>query len=276
MVGAYIGLFVATGLLALFGTGAAAILPGWMVLILTILASMFLTALVGVVVERVGYRPLREAPRASAAITGLMIGIILETSNILFLGGQRIKFPQLIESHTYNFGGVYVTNIKIMIVLVSLSLMFALHQFVSRTKYGMAMRAMAYDFVVVPLVGVPINTIAAMTFAIGSALAAAAGILFGMAYPVLDPYMGVSLGWKAFVAAILGGRGSIMGACLAGFMLGFIEIMTIPAIQVVNRLFALNIGSNFRDLIAYSIVLLILIFRPHGLFGEAYSSKLRL
>ncbi len=276
MVGAYIGLFVATGLLALFGTGAAAILPGWMVLILTILASMFLTALVGVVVERVGYRPLREAPRASAAITGLMIGIILETSNILFLGGQRIKFPQLIESHTYNFGGVYVTNIKIMIVLVSLSLMFALHQFVSRTKYGMAMRAMAYDFVVVPLVGVPVNTIAAMTFAIGSALAAAAGILFGMAYPVLDPYMGVSLGWKAFVAAILGGRGSIMGACLAGFMLGFIEIMTIPAIQVVNRLFALNIGSNFRDLIAYSIVLLILIFRPHGLFGEAYSSKLRL
>lgn len=276
MVGAYLGLFVATGLIAVFGTGAAAILPGWMVLILTILASMFLTALVGVIVERVGYRPLREAPRASAAITGLMIGIILETSNILFLGGQRIKFPQLIESHTYNFGGVYVTNIKIMIVVVSISLMIALHQFVSRTKYGMAMRAMAYDFVVVPLVGVPINTIAAMTFAIGSALAAAAGILFGMAYPVLDPYMGVSLGWKAFVAAILGGRGSIMGACLAGFMLGFIEIMTIPAIQIVNRLFALNIGSNFRDLIAYSIVLLILIFRPHGLFGEAYSAKLRL
>lgn len=276
MVGAYIGLFVAAGLIALFGTGAAAILPGWFLLILTILASMFLTAIVGVIVERIGYRPLREAPRASAAITGLMIGIILETSNILFLGGQRMKFPQLIESHTYNFGGVFVTNIKIMIVMVSIFLMIALHQFVSRTKYGMAMRAMAFDYVVVPLVGVPINTIAAMTFAIGSALAAAAGILFGMAYPVLDPYMGVSLGWKAFVAAILGGRGSIMGACIAGFMLGFIEIMTIPAIQVVNRLFALNVGSNFRDLIAYSIVLLILIFRPHGLFGEAYSSKLRL
>jgi len=276
MVGAYIGLFVATGLLALFGTGAAAILPGWMVLVLTILAAMFLTALVGVTVERIGYRPLREAPRASAAITGLMIGIILETSNIIFLGGQRLKFPQLIQSETYNIGGVFVTNKKIMIVLVSLSLMFALHQFVKRTKWGMAMRAMAYDYAVVPLVGVPINTIASMTFAIGSALAAAAGILFGLAYPVLDPYMGVSLGWKAFVAAILGGRGSIMGACIAGFMLGFIEIMTIPAIQIVNRLFSLNIGSNLRDLIAYSIVLLILIFRPHGLFGEAYSSKLRL
>ena len=276
MVGAYIGLGVSLGLLSLFGSGAAAVLPGWVLLVLTILISMFLTAFVGIIVERVGYRPLREAPRASAAITGLMIGIILETANILFLGGSRLKFPQLIESVTYNIGGVYVTNKKIMIVLVSIGLMLALHQLITRTKWGMAMRAMAYDYVVVPLVGVPMNTIAAMTFAIGSALAAAAGILFGLAYPVLDPYMGVSFGWKAFVAAILGGRGSIMGACIAGFMLGFIEIMTVPAIQIVNRLFSLNIGSNFRDLIAYSIVLLILIFRPHGLFGQAYSAKLRL
>jgi len=276
MVGAYIGLFVSTGLLALVGTGATALLPGWAVLVLTILISMFLTAFVGIIVERVGYRPLRDAPRASAAITGLMIGIILETLNIFFMGGQRVKFPQLIQSHTYNIGGVFVTNKKIMIVLVSISLMIALHQFVKHSKWGMAMRAMAYDFVVVPLVGVPLNTIAAMTFAIGSALAAAAGILFGLAYPVLDPYMGVSFGWKAFVAAILGGRGSIMGACLAGFMLGFIEIMTVPAIQVINRLFDLNIGSNMRDLIAYSIVLGILVFRPHGLFGEPYSAKLRL
>jgi branched-chain amino acid transport system permease protein len=276
MVGAYVGLGVSLGLLALFGAGASAMLPGWIILVLTILISMFITAFVGVIVERVGYRPLREAPRASAAITGLMIGIILETANILFLGGQRLKFPSLIQSETYNIGGVFVTNKKIMIVLVSIGLMLALHQFVMRSKWGMAMRAMAYDFVVVPLVGVPLNTIAAMTFAIGSALAAAAGILFGLAYPVLDPYMGVSFGWKAFVAAILGGRGSIMGACIAGFMLGFIEIMTVPAIQVVNRLFELNIGSNLRDLIAYSIVLLILIFRPHGLFGQPYSAKLRL
>ncbi|MBI9086356.1 MAG: branched-chain amino acid ABC transporter permease [Desulfobacterales bacterium] len=276
MVGAYIGLGVATLILTLVGSGGAALLPGWMVLVLTILITMFLTAFVGIIVERVGYRPLREAPRASAAITGLMIGIILETSNILFLGGSRLKFPQLIQSETYNIGGVFVTNKKIMIVLVSISLMLALHQFVTRSKYGMAMRAMAYDYVVVPLVGVPMNQIATMTFAIGSALAAAAGILFGLAYPVLDPYMGVSFGWKAFVAAILGGRGSIMGACIAGFMLGFIEIMTVPAIMVVNRLFSLNIGSNMRDLIAYSIVLIILIFRPHGLFGEVYSARLRL
>jgi branched-chain amino acid transport system permease protein len=205
-----------------------------------------------------------------------MIGIILETSNVLFFGGTRHKFPPLIQSVTYDMGGVFITNKKIMIVLVSIGLMLALHQFVTRTRYGMAMRAMAYDYTVVPLMGVPMNRIGAMTFAIGSALAAAAGILFGLAYPVLDPYMGVSLGWKAFVAAILGGRGSILGACIAGFMLGFIEIMTVPAIHILNQVFAMNLGSNLRDLIAYSIVLAILVVKPHGLFGEAYSARLRL
>jgi branched-chain amino acid transport system permease protein len=264
MVGAYIGFGVATGLTALASMGAIA-LPNWLILVLTIIISMFLTSFVGMIVERLGYRPLREAPRASAAITGLMIGIILETGNLALLGARRVKFPLLIESVTYDLGGVFVTNKKIMIVGVSLMLMLALHQFVRRTKYGMAMRAMAYDTVVVPLMGVPINTIAAMTFAIGSALAAAAGILFGVAYPVLDPYMGIVFGWKAFVAAILGGRGSILGATLAGFLLGFIEIF-VPMI----------FPSTLRDFIAYSIILIILTFRPHGFFGEPYSARLRL
>jgi branched-chain amino acid transport system permease protein len=264
MVGAYIGFGVVTGLTALTTMGSFA-LPGWLILVLTIIISMFLTSFVGMLVERVGYRPLREAPRASAAITGLMIGIILETGNLILLGARRVSFPSLIKSTTYNLGGVYVTNKKIMIVVVSLALMLGLHQFVRRTKYGMAMRAMAFDYVVVPLMGVSINTIAAMTFAIGSALAAAAGILFGVAYPVLDPYMGIVFGWKAFVAAILGGRGSILGACMAGFLLGFIEIFV-----------AMIFPSTLRDLIAYSIILLILAFRPHGFFGEPYSARLRL
>jgi len=264
MVGAYIGFGVATGVTALASFGAIA-MPNWLILVLTIIISMFLTSFVGMLVERLGYRPLREAPRASAAITGLMIGIILETGNLALLGAKRVSFPSLIKSTTYNLGGVYVTNKKIMIVAVSLMLMLALHQFVRRTKYGMAMRAMAFDYVVVPLMGVPINTIAAMTFAIGSALAAAAGILFGIAYPVLDPYMGIVFGWKAFVAAILGGRGSILGATLAGFLLGFIEIFV-----------AMIFPSTLRDLIAYSIILLILTFRPHGFFGEPYSARLRL
>jgi len=264
MVGAYIGFGVATGMAALASAGAVA-LPNWLILVLTIIISMFLTSFVGMIVERVGYRPLREAPRASAAITGLMIGIILETGNLALLGARRVSFPSLIKSTTYNLGGVYVTNKKIMIVGVSLMLMLALHQFVRRTRWGMAMRAMAFDYVVVPLMGVSINTIAAMTFAIGSALACAAGILFGVAYPVLDPYMGIVFGWKAFVAAILGGRGSILGACLAGFMLGFIEIFVVMIFP-----------STLRDFIAYSIILLILAFRPHGFFGEPYSARLRL
>ncbi len=265
MVGAYIGFFIATALLALLAYFGTIALPGWVVLIMVIFLAMFFTSFVGMAVERIGYRPLRNAPRASAAITGLMIGIILETSNLALLGPSRLSFPSLIESTTYQIGGVFITNKKIMIVVVSLFLMLALHQFVQRTKWGMAMRAMAFDFVVVPLMGVPLNHIAALTFGLGSALAAAAGILFGIAYPVLDPYMGITFGWKAFVAAILGGRGSILGAVLAGFLLGFIEIFV-----------AVIFPSTLRDLIAYSIILLILVFRPHGFFGEPYTAQLRL
>jgi branched-chain amino acid transport system permease protein len=264
MVGAYIGFFVATGLVSSAFANIIA-LPNWLILVLTILITMFLTSFVGRFVERVGYRPLRDAPRASAAITGLMIGIILETGNLALLGAERLSFPTLIETTTYEIAGVSITNKKIMIVGVSLLLMLALHQFVRRTKWGMAMRAMAYDYVVVPLMGVPLNTIAGLTFALGSALAAAAGILFWIAYPVLNPYMGILIGWKAFVAAILGGRGSVLGAALAGFLLGFIEIFV-----------AAIFPSTLRDLIAYTIILIILTFRPHGFFGEPYSAQLRL
>jgi branched-chain amino acid transport system permease protein len=264
MTGSYIGFFISSGLLAISATG---ILPlaNWVLLILTIVFAMLTTALLGMIVERVAYRPLRGAPRASAAITGLMVGIVLETGNLALLGARRRKFPTLIREVTYQVGGVSVTNTKIMIVGLSLLLMIALHQFVQRTKWGMAMRATAYDYVVVPLMGVPMNAIAALTFAIGSALAAAAGIFFGIAYPVLEPYMGILVGWKAFVAAILGGRGSVLGAALAGFLLGFIEIFV-----------AAFFPSTFRDLIAYSIILVILTFRPHGFFGEPFSAQLRL
>ncbi len=264
MVGAYIGFGVATGLVAL-SAGGIMVMPNWLILVLTIIISMFLTSFVGMIVERIGYRPLRDAPRASAAITGLMIGIILETGNLALMGAQRVRFPTLIEGVPFEVGGVIINSKRIIIVAISIALMYSLHLFMQRTKWGMAMRAMAFDYVVVPLMGVPLNTIAALTFALGSALAAAAGILFGIAYPVLDPYMGITYGWKAFVAAILGGRGSMLGACLAGFLLGFIEMFT-----------AAFFPSTLRDLIAYSIVLMILVWRPHGFFGEAYSAQLRL
>ena len=261
MVGTYIGFGIATLLLAL----SSAILPGWLIFILVIIVTMFLASFVGMFVEYVGYRPLRGAPRASAAITGLMIGIIFETGNLIILGAQRFSFPPLMESVSYNIGGVYFTNVKVLIIVASLVMMLALHTFIQKTKWGMAMRTMSYDFLAVPLMGVSINVIAPLTFAIGAGLASVAGILYGQAYPVLDPYMGILLGWKAFVAAILGGRGSIMGAALAGYLLGFIEIFV-----------AMVFPSTFRDLIAYSIILVILTFRPRGFFGMAHSTRLRL
>lgn len=268
MVGAYIGFFISTGLLAIDIGGLIGLPTGvelGLILVLTLILAMILNSFVGMAVERIGYRPLRDAPRASAAITGLMIGIILETGNLALLGPQRRLFPELIRTATFDFMGVSVTNKKILIVVVSLALTLALHQFVRRSKWGMAMRAMAYDYVVVPLMGISANAIALMTFALGSALAAAAGILVGVAYPVLDPNMGILFGWKAFVAAILGGRGSILGAGLAGFLLGFIEIF-------VTTIFP----STMRNLIAFGIILIILTFRPHGFFGEPYSAQLRL
>lgn len=264
MTGAYIGFGIAMALSALASFMSLSV-PGWMILLLTIVLAMFVTSFLGVLVERVGYRPLRSAPRASAAITGLMIGIILEYSNLAVLGTQRLKFPDLIETVTYDVGGVFITNKKILIVGVALLLMLALHLFIQKSRWGMAMRAMSFDFEVVPLMGISLNMIAPLTFAIGSALAAAGGILYGMAYPVLDPFMGILLGWKSFVAAILGGRGSILGAALAGFLLGFIEIFSVVFFP-----------STFKDLIAYTIVLLILTFRPYGLFGQAHSTQLRL
>lgn len=261
MVGTYIGFGISTLALALLSP----ILPGWAIFILVVVVTMFLASFIGVFVEVVGYRPLRGAPRASAAITGLMIGIIFETGTLIVLGAQRFSFPPLIESVTYNVGGVYFTNVKVMIIVISLIMMLALHTFIQKTKWGMAMRAMSYDFLAVPLMGVSINVIAPLTFAIGAGLASVAGILYGQAYPILDPYMGILLGWKAFVAAILGGRGSIMGAAMAGYLLGFIEIFV-----------AMVFPSTFRDLIAYSIILVILTFRPRGFFGMAHSTQLRL
>jgi branched-chain amino acid transport system permease protein len=264
MAGSYFGFFIATGLIALAVTGLLP-LPSWVLFVLTLVLTMLATALLGMIVERVAYRPLRNAPRASAAITGLMVGVILENGNLALLGASNKNFPALINTVTYHVLGTDITNTRILIVGLSILLMVGLHFFVQRSKWGMAMRAMAYDFVVVPLMGVSADSIAAMTFAIGSGLAAAAGIFYGIAYPVLGPSMGILVGWKAFVAAILGGRGSIPGAALAGFLLGFLEIFV-----------AAILPSTVRDLVAYSIILLILTFRPHGFFGEPFSAHLRL
>jgi len=248
MVGAYIGFFIATFLLGL-GAGTALALPSWVILALTILGSMILTAGVGVTIERVAYRPLRErgANRLYLVITALMIGLFLEYLNLSTLGAADRGFPELIPTQVYTVGGVSFTNIKLIVIGLSVVVMIGLEMFLRRTKIGIAMRAISYDKVAVPLMGVPVNTIIAATFVIGSSLAALAGIMYGSAYHVLSFDMGILIGWKAFIAAVVGGIGEIRGAMVGGFLLGFIEIFVVALGQVPGFEW---LSSTYRDLVS--------------------------
>ncbi len=259
MVGAYISFFVATFLLSLSA------LPGWAVLALTIPLGMILTALVGVSLERIAYRPLRRkgAHRLYVVITALMCGLVLENGNLALLGASRKSFPELIDKVVYTFGSVTMTNLKIAVILSAFLTFFILHFIVTKTKIGMAMRAISYDKFAVPLMGIPIDTVIVFTFVLGSAFAGLAGLLFALSYPILDPYMGAMIGWKAFIAAVVGGIGDIRGAFLGGFLLGFVEILVVAFFP-----------STYRDLIAFSILLVILCIKPTGLFGVAKTTKI--
>lgn len=259
MVGAYIAFFVATSLLTLLG------LPGWVALALTIPLTMVLTSTVGVTLERVAYRPLRRkgAHRLYVVITALMCGLILEHANLAVLGASRKAFPPMIMEHVYTIGGVTFTNLKIAVIVTAILSFCILQWIVTRTKVGMAMRAISYDKFAVPLMGIPIDSIIVITFALGSSFAGLAGILFAMSYPVLEPYMGALIGWKAFIAAVVGGIGDIRGAFLGGFLLGAVEILVVAVFP-----------STYRDLIAFTVLLVILSLKPQGLFGIAQTTKI--
>jgi len=259
MVGAYIAFFLATFFLSISG------LSGWMALALTIPLGMMLTALVGVSLERIAYRPLRRkgAHRLYVVITALMCGLVLENGNLALLGASRKSFPELIDKVVFTVGSVTMTNLKVAVILSAL-LTFAILQFiVTKTKIGMAMRAISYDKFAVPLMGIPIDTVIVFTFVLGSAFAGLAGLLFALSYPILDPYMGAMIGWKAFIAAVVGGIGDIRGAFFGGFLLGFVEILVVAFFP-----------STYRDLIAFSILLIILCIKPTGLFGVAKTTKI--
>ena len=264
MVGAYIAFFISTFLLGAYALHLPWTISGGLVIFLTFLLTMALTGGVGVAIERVAYRPLRRkgVSRLYLVITALMVGLILENGNLALLGASRRNFPELIPKVLYSVEGVNFTNIKIIVIVVTLLVFIFLQTVVLKTKWGMAMRAISYDRVAVPLMGVPTDTIIVLTFVLGSSMAAVAGILFALSYPVLEPYMGALVGWKAFISAVVGGIGEIRGAFVGGFLLGFTEIFV-----------ATLLPSTFRDLIAFGILLLILTFYPTGIFGVARRTK---
>ena len=252
--------FVAT-----FFLGAMTGVPGWVILALTIPLTMILTACVGVALERIAYRPLRRkgANRLYVVITALMCGLILENGNLALLGASRKSFPEMIEKVVYTVGGVSLTNLKIAVIFSAILVFILLQFIVTKTRIGMAMRAISYDKFAVPLMGIPIDAIIVFTFVLGSSMAGLAGLLYSLSYPILDPYMGALIGWKAFIAAVVGGIGDIRGAFIGGFLLGFVEILVVAFFP-----------STFRDLIAFSILLIILIYKPTGLFGVAKTTKI--
>ena len=264
MVGAYVGFFTATLLLGHYA-GFAPGLPPALVFGLTVMITMVITSGVGVAIERAAYRPMRRrgASRLYVVITALMCGLILENGNLAVLGASRRSFPQLLANTAHSAGGVIFTNVKILVILTTVLVFVLLEAIVRKTRLGMAMRAISYDRMAVPLMGIPVDTVIVFTFIAGSSMAALAGVLFATAYPVLDPYMGASIGWKAFIAAVLGGIGEIRGAFAGGFLLGFIEIFV-----------AAFFPSTLRDLIAFSILMVFLSIKPTGIFGVARAAKI--
>jgi branched-chain amino acid transport system permease protein len=272
MIGAYAGFFVATFLMGQSAVQLPFVLPSWLIMVLTVIGSAALTAGLGVSIERVAYRPLRErgANRLYVVITALMVGILLEYLNLAAFGAADRGFPQLIQKQTYTIGGVSFTNVKIIVIVLSILVMIGLELIVRNTKVGMAMRAISYDKAAVPLMGVPVNRIIMFTFALGSSLAALAGIMFGTAYEVISFDMGIFIGWKAFICAVVGGIGEIRGAMVGGFILAFIEIFVVAIGQIPGFEW---LSSTYRDLVAFSILLVFLTFRPTGIFGVPRRQK---
>lgn len=260
MVGAYISFFIAGFLLK----PAIGLSPG-LTFAIVIPLTMFLTSLVGVTLERVAYRPLRRkgAHRLYVVITALMCGLILEYSNLAVLGASRLKFPELIEKSIWHLGGITLTNLKVMVIVTAILVFLLLNFIVTKTRIGMAMRGISYDKFAIPLMGIPIDNIIVFTFILGSGFAGLAGLFFAMSYPVLEPFMGMLIGWKAFIAAVVGGIGDIKGAFVGGFLLGFIEVGVVTVFP-----------STYRDLFAFTILLIILWMKPTGLFGMPQSTKI--
>jgi branched-chain amino acid transport system permease protein len=255
-VGYYAGGFAAQRILGEKGASSPATAA------LVLLFSMIVCGLLGYLNERIAYRPLRNAPRIASLITAIGVSFLLEYGGQFVFGPDPKFFPTLIEKKILHLGGITTTNYQLIVLIVAVVFMGLLQYIVYGTKFGRAMRAVSFNFETASLMGIPTDRIISMTFIIGSMLAAVAGILFGLSYPKIDPLMGVMPGLKAFVAAVLGGIGNVPGAVVGGLLIGIIESF------VGGSSF-----SNYRDAIAFVILIVILLFRPSGLFGKYQAEK---
>jgi branched-chain amino acid transport system permease protein len=259
MIGAYVGYFAA-GALGVNTYGAEGF-PLYLAA-LVLVVSMGAAALLGASIELLAYRPVRSAPRLTPLITAIGVSLFLQNAAMLAFSPNPRPYPPILREVRFEVGGVIVTNVKLTIFVVALGLMVGLHAFVQRTWTGKAMRAVATNLDAARLMGIDTNRVIRVTFAVGSALAAAGGILFGLDQIVINPLMGVLTGLKAFVAAVLGGIGNIRGAVLGGLLIGLAEQLT-----------AGYFSPDYRDAITFVILIVILIARPEGLLGVVRPEK---
>jgi branched-chain amino acid transport system permease protein len=242
MFGAFVGMIMVT-------TFRLSIIPAFII-------SMLLSCLLGMGIEMIAYRPLRKSTRITALISAIGVSIFLQNLGILIMGPATRPFPRSIQSYYVNLGAMKIDVLQIIILVVSIILMVALHLLVKNTRVGKAMRATALDKEAAYLMGINVNRIITITFAIGSALGAAAGVLIGLYFNSVSPLMGAMPGLKGFVAAVLGGIGNIPGAMLGGVILGVIETLG-----------AAYVSSAYRDAIAFSVLIIILLVKPSGIMG---------
>ena len=255
MLGAYAGYFLANALHLDANPSV------WWAIVVT-LGSMGVCAVIGVAIERFAYRPVRHHSRLTSLITAIGVSLLLEYGGQVVFGASPRFFPQMIRSETYLVGGLQITNQSLLIIVVAVVMMFALQFIVHRTKIGKAMRATSYNLSVAKLMGINTDAVIAFTFALGSALAAAGGVMVALAIPRIDPLMGLMTGLKAFVAAVLGGIGNIPGAMLGGMLIGLMETGL-----------SATAYSTYRDAAAFGVLILILIFRPSGILGTSTIEK---
>lgn len=250
MFGAYFSFYLAT------------LLPVELPFILIILIAMCLAALMGIIIERIAYKKLRNAPRISALITAIGMSIFLQNFALLVFGSEYRVMPKLIPSETVTFLGLNIPLITVYTVLLSILFMILLNIFVRKTKPGKAMRAVSQDKEAAMLMGINVNSTISLTFAIGSALGALGGIFYSLAFTQVYPTLGVMPGLKAFIAAVFGGIGNIGGAMLGGYLIGFIETMT-----------KAYISSKWSDAIVFSVLIFVLLFKPSGILGKNVKEK---